>query len=197
MKNIVFVLGFLAVIAVLAVGLLTGCQMGNHNVTSQERTVEDFNGITLTGVGDVYVHPGESKRVIVTTDSNLQGRVVTTVSGNTLRISQRSGSFTSTELTIDVYLPELSEITLTGVGDFKIYAGEADNLDISLSGTGDIDAQSFQVQNIYITQSGVGTSKVWAVDTLRGSLSGVGSILYKGSPTVNINRTGVGSIRPL
>jgi len=202
MKGNVFAMAFLAV---MAVGFFTGCKMGNGNVTSQERTnvishektAEGFNEITLIGAGNVNVHPGENYRVIVTTDNNLQDRIITTVNGNTLWITQKSGSFNSTELTIDVYLPELRNISLDGAGNIKINAGEACELDLSLSGAGNIDAQNFQVQNITITHSGVGNSKIWATNTLHGNLSGVGNILYKGNPAINVKRTGVGTIKPL
>jgi len=194
MKNNVFVVVFLAV---MAVGFFTGCNMENHKAISQERTVEEFTDITLVGAGNVFVHPGEDYKVIVTTDSNLQDRVVTTVNSNTLQITQSSGSFSSTELTIDVYLPELKSISLDGAGNFKINAGAASELDLSLSGAGDIDAQNFQVKKITITHSGVGTSKIWATDTLNVNLSGAGKILYKGNPTKNVNKTGVGTIKPL
>jgi len=194
MKNNVFAAAFGAV---MAVWFFTGCEIGNHNVIRQERPAEGFTNVSLSGVGNVYVHPGENYKVIVTTDSNLQDRVVTTVNGDTLRITQRSSLFSSTELAIDVYLPELRSISLSGAGNFTVNAGEAADLDISLSGTGDIDARNFQVQNITISHSGVGTSKVWAESTLTGKLSGVGEILYKGNPAIDIKKSGVGSIKPL
>jgi len=194
MKNKVFTMAFLAVITA---GFITGCNMGNFNVISQERTAEGFNEIALTGMGNINVHPAENYKVIVTTDSNLQDRVATTVNGNTLRITQKSGSFSSTELDIDVYLPELKSISLNGAGNFNINAGEASELNISISGTGNINAQNYQVENITITHSGVGTSKIWATNTIKGNLSGVGSIFYKGNPTISVNKTGVGTIEAL
>ena len=194
MKNKVFLLAFFGI---ACVGVLTSCHMGNHIVVSQERAVQEFSGITLDGVGTVNVHSGESRRVIVTTDSNLQDRVITTVNGNTLRISQRSGSFNSTELTIDVYMPELKSISLNGAGNFYINSGNASELEFSLSGAGSIDAQNFQVQDVTIRHSGVGNAKIWATKTLNGNLSGVGNILYKGNPAINVHRLGIGSIKPL
>ena len=182
---------------IIFAGLFTGCSLGNHNVISQERAAEGFNSITLDGVGNVNVHPGKNYRVIVTTDSNLQDRVLTAVDGNNLRISQRSGSFNSTELTIDVYMPELRSISLRGAGNFKINNGSASEFDYSLSGAGNINAQSFQVQNVTINHSGTGNAKIWATNSLNGTLSGVGNILYKGNPTININKKGVGNINLL
>ena len=194
MRKNVFLLVFGGIIFA---GLLTGCSLGNNDVTSQERTAEGFNGITLEGVGNVKIHPGESYKVIVTTDSNLQNRVLTTVNGNTLHITQKSGSFSATELTIDVYMPELKSISLNGAGNFKINAGNTSELDVSLSGAGSVDAQNFEVQNITIKHSGVGNAKIWVTNSLNGTLSGVGNIQYKGNPTINVNRTGVGKINRL
>ena len=149
------------------------------------------------GGGNVTVHTGENYMVVVTTDSNLHDRVLTAVNGNTLRITQRSGSFNAKELTIDVYLPELTRISLNGAGNFTVNSGNASELTVSLFGTGNINAENFQVQNINIAHSGVGNAKIWAINSLNGTLSGVGNIRYRGSPTVNVNRTGVGDIKPL
>jgi hypothetical protein len=192
MKGNVLVLIFGAIVTL---GFFSGCDY--DSVISQERAAEGFDGIALAGAGDVNVHFSENFNVIVTTDSDLQDKVVTAVEGNTLRITQRSRSFNARELTIDVYMPELKSISLTGAGDIKINGGNASRLDIALSGAGDIKAHNFQVQNVTVKHSGVGNVKIWATNTLTGNLSGVGDILYRGSPRININRTGVGKIRPL
>jgi hypothetical protein len=194
MKSNVPVLIFGAIVLFLG---FTGCDTGNSNIVSQERTLDGFNGIKLDSAGNVNVHTGENYRVIVTTDSNLHDRVLTTVNGNILRITRRPGSFNATELTIDVYLPELTSIFLNGAGNFAVDSGNASELTLSLSGAGNIDAQNFQVQNINITHSGVGNAKIWAINSLNGTLSGVGNIRYRGNPTINVHRTGIGTIRPL
>ena len=186
---------FLLILGIIFMVFSTGC---NNGVTSQDRTVEGFHNIVLQGAGNVNIHPGENYKVIVTTDNNLQDRVVTTVNGNTLLITQRSGSsFNAKELTIDVYMPELKSISLNGAGNIKINTGNASELDFSLSGAGNIDAQNFEVQNLTIKHSGVGNAKVWATNSLNGTLSGIGNIFYKGNPTLNVNKTGIGNINRL
>ena len=190
-RNVLAFLGLMLMVVFL------GCEMGNGEVISQERNVEGFNGVKLEGVGNVNVYPGENYRVIVKTNSNLMDRVLTTVSGNILHISQKSGIFNATELTIDVYIPEITSIVLSGTGNIKVYNGNSSELSISKSGTGNIDAQDFQVQDVTINQSGTGNTKIWATNNLNGSLSGTGNIYYKGNPEINVNITGVGNIRPL
>ena len=197
MKRNLFVL---VLLVIMLVGSFVSCDMGqegNGNVVSQKRTVEGFDGITLGGAGNVNVHTGENFKVIVRTDCNLQDRVVTAVNGNTLRIDQIPGNFNASELTINVYMPELKNISLSGAGIITIIAGSTSEMNFSLSGVGNINAQDFQVENITISLSGVGNARIWATNTLDGTLSGVGNIFYKGSPAININRTGIGNIRPL
>ena len=177
--------------------IFIGCDMGNGNIKSEERTVEGFNGVKLEGVANINVYPGENYRVIVKTDSNLMDRVLTTVSGNILHISQKSGIFNATELTIDVYMPEIKSITLSGTGNIKVFNGSSPVLNITLSGTGNIDALNFKVEDITINHSGTGNSKIWAENTLNVTLSGTGNILYKGTPTITLNKTGTGNINSL
>jgi len=42
------------------------------------------------------------------------------------------------------------------------------------------------VKDVTVKLTGVGDIKVWATDTLRGSFTGFGNILYKGNPAVDI-----------
>ena len=194
MKSNVLVLVFMTIVSFLG---FTGCDIDNGNIMSQERTVEGFNGIKLDGAGNVNIHAGENFKVVVTTDSNHLDRVLTTVDGNILRITQRSGSFNAKELTIDVYLPELTSVSLSGAGNLTVKTGNASELDFSLSGAGNINAQDFEVKNVNIIHSGVGNARIWATNSLNGTLSGVGNIRYKGNPTINVNREGIGNISPL
>ena len=188
--------GFVLVFGFFTVILgITGCE--KDSVISQERAVNGFNGIGLAGIGNVNVYPGANYRVVVTTDSNLQDRVLTTVNGNTLNITQRPGPFNAEELKIDVYLPELTNISLNGAGNFTINNGSASALTLSISGAGNINAQNYQVQNVFIAHSGIGDVRVWATNSLNGTLSGIGNIRYRGNPTININKTGLGNINPL
>ncbi|MCL2289742.1 MAG: DUF2807 domain-containing protein [Bacteroidetes bacterium] len=178
---------------------LTACdKAGNGDVVSQERMANDFNGIVIDGVANVNVHSGEDYKVIVTTDINLQSKVLVEVKNNVLYIGTKSiKSFKPTKLIVDVHLPELQSINLKGVGNVKLSNGEASSLQISLSGAGGIDAQNYQVENVVINHSGVGDAKIWVTTSLSGTLSGVGDIYYKGNPIINVSVSGVGKLKKL
>ena len=188
-------------------GLLTGCIIpightihGNGKVISQQREAEDFDSVILDGVGNVNIHYSSNYKVKVTTDTNIQHLITIDVNNNILHIDENStfGGFDPTKLVIDVYMPDLKNVSLKGVGDIKVIDGDAYNCKMNLSGVGNIYAQNFEVRNVTVTLSGVGDIKTWVTKNLTGSLSGVGSILYKGSPsTVNINKSGVGDIKKM
>ena len=191
MKKIIF-------IWITSMFVLTSCVVGNGEIVRQERRVSDFNGISIEDVGDVNIRTGESYKVVVITDDNLQHYVLTEVRNNILYISIKSKKgLVRTKFVIDVQLPELHSLNLSGVGDVKISEGSAADLAITLSGVGDIDAQNYRIENATVRHSGVGDIKIWVSDSLNGSLSGVGNIRYKGNPAVSVNVSGVGKVSKL
>ena len=177
---------------------ICGCiiNLGDGNVIDQERNVQGFNSVLLSGAGDVYIFPGSEFKVVVTTDSNLQEYVTTKVKAGILYIDENSfRGFHPTKLVIDVYLPELTCVKLRGAGNIKVNDGNISDFEIVLSGAGNIDAKNFEAENVSIILSGAGDIKTWATDSLTGKLSGVGSIMYRGDPPIkDIRKTGVGSI---
>ena len=183
----------------------TSVVRGNTDMISQIRMAEGFNSIVLDGVGNVYIYPGEEHKIVVTTDSNIQGTVITYVNGNVLYIDSNSARNSYTEfqpirLQIDVYLPELQSINSRGVFNITINSGKASNLEIVTSGVGNINAENYEVESINIEASGVGNTRLWATNVLDGTITGLGNILYKGNPTIRINREnrgGIGTVRPL
>jgi len=188
---------------IIFLALLNSCIVaginGNGKVIDEDRNVKDFNGVYLEGVGEVNIYQADNFKVTVTTDSNIQDIITTKVSDNVLIIDEEHrGGFNSTKLIINVYMPELSNITLKGAGNFNVVNGKTSNLEITLKGAGNIKAQDYEVENVTINHSGAGDIKLWATKSLTGKLSGVGNIFYKGSPSnININRTGIGNLNKL
>jgi hypothetical protein len=194
MKRVIFVLFTSMLFLTSCIFSYNGIK-GDGNVVSQERTASGFYGISIDGAANVNVQHGEDYKVVVTTDNNLQEFVFVEAKNDVVHINTKSNTnLKPTKLIVDVHLPELQSINLKGVGNVKVSDGEASDLKISLSGVGNVDAQGYQVENIVITQSGVGNSKIWATNSLSGTLSGVGNISYKGNPTVNVSVSGVGKV---
>ena len=192
-----------AILAILTMIFLSGCYfggliIGNGIITKDERQIKGFDSIVLDGAASINVYTAEDFKVFVTTDSNILDIILTTVRDNTLFISERNNSSLNTSnLRIDIYLPELQSIELNGAGNIDVYHGEASYLKLKLSGAGNIDAKNYKVEKMDISLSGLGNAKVWVTGVLSGSLSGLGSIRYKGEPIKNVDVSGLGQIKPL
>jgi len=191
------------IIIVLIAGFISGCSLddkinGNGNITSTERTATGFSGVFLEGAGNINIYFSENYRVIVTTDSNIQDIVTIETKNSLLYVDEKRGNgINPTKLIIDVYLPELENITLKGAGNINIDTGNSLALSLILSGTGNIEAQNYKIENVNVILSGKGNIKTWAINNLSGNISGVGNIYYKGNPTKNVNITGIGNVKEL
>jgi len=191
------------ILAVLVAALAAGCHsewghvQGDGNIESREISARGFDSVTLSGVGNVRIRPGAYYRVVVTTDSNIQDIVTISVNGASLDIGTRRGAKSPTRLDIDVYLPELRGISLSGVGNFTVGSGETPSLEISVRGVGNVYAQDFQARAVDVRLLGVGNVEVWATDTLDGVISGIGSLRYKGNPRLGLDTGALGRVRQL
>lgn len=194
-------------LAVLFIGTVSSCRapgriLGNGNVIEQERSVRGFTGVELNGAANVNIHQSADFNVIVSTDSNIQNRIETRVRNNILRIvinanNIASGGFVPTKLTIDIYMPELTELNVNGAATVNVSGGKASNLKINLNGAATINAQDYEVNNVDVSLSGAGDVKTWAVNELNYQISGVGTIRYRGNPALSGRTNGLGKVNRL
>ncbi|MFH2055645.1 MAG: head GIN domain-containing protein [bacterium] len=83
---------------------------------------------------------------------------------------------------------------MTGVGTIAL-SGEAENMMVTHSGVGHLAAFGLKAGSARITQTGVGDSEVYVEDHLDVTITGAGSVYYKGSPEFGtITITGVGQL---
>jgi hypothetical protein len=131
-------------------------------------TASDLSALTLSGAGSIEA------------DDLRADNFETTISGagNT-----HLGNITAGRLTA----------TLSGAGDFKVSGNVADQ-EVVLTGAGSYRARDLQSHNANVRTAGAGSATVRVSDNLTAGLSGVGSIRYYGSPTVQQHRSGIGSI---
>lgn len=87
------------------------------------------------------------------------------------------------------------DIDLSGAGD--IYAGgAASDVNLILSGLGNFNAADLKSARATIDLSGMGSAVVQVEEDLDATLTGAGSIKYYGTPHVEQNVTGAGSVEP-
>ena len=131
--------------------------------------VKSLNSIETSGASDI-----EMTNTFKSTDFQIKG----------------SGA---SDLKINLECTTLS-INSSGAGDFDLQ-GSATDLKLDFSGASEIKAYSFSCQNAKIEMSGAGSARINASQTISGNLSGVGSIFYKGTPSIKeLSISGLGKI---
>ena len=89
---------------------------------------------------------------------------------------------------------KMLEVIISGAGAVKLY-GRTQVQEIDMSGAGGLEADDLISDECIIQISGVGGASINVLRKLDASVSGIGSITYKGDPIeVNTNVSGVGQI---
>ncbi len=190
-------------------------EKGSGDMQTETRDVDSFKRIKATGSFDVFITVGDKQSVNVTFDDNLLDKIETEVNGKTL-ILDSHGSYSSRRTCkIEITVPKLEYVKLSGSGDIIIDELDADffeyqlsgsgdltangkvkDLEIHLSGSGDIDTRDLIAEDVYAKVSGSGDILVYAQKSFDGKVSGSGDIVYYGNPEyVNSKISGSGSIK--
>jgi hypothetical protein len=151
----------------------------------------------------------------VRADDNLLDHVTTEVHSGKLVIGNTPGSFsTKSPMSVEVSVPALTTLLLTGSGNIVVDGVQAESLKVSLPGSGTLTGSghatrlevavggSGMVQftklvadDVRAVVSGSGSIFVTAINTLNASVSGSGAVLYTGNPSsVTKSVTGTGAI---
>jgi hypothetical protein len=182
---------------------VNGSVEGSGIAASQTRDVAPFAAVALTGADNVSIRIGKPQAVVVRGDVDVLDRVTTRVQEGRLVIGT-TGSFTSkTGMKVDLTVPSLSELSLVGNGVIAVKgidtasltvtlsgsgviraSGRASGLDVTLSGAGDVRLGALVASNVSAALDGVGRIAVTATKSLHASVSGAGSIVYGGNPSV-------------
>jgi hypothetical protein len=188
---------------------------GSGVPATQARHVAAFGGVELAGSNNVVVRVGEKQSVVVRADDNLLGRVTTKVQSGKLVIANTPGGFTTkSPMSVEVGVPTLDALTLTGSGNIVVTgidaeslevtlpgsgtltgSGTATRLDVAVGGSGSVQFTRLVANDVRAAVSGSGSIFVTATMTLDASVSGSGAILYAGGPQdVTKSVTGSGAI---
>ena len=195
---------------------------GPIQAQSQTRTVPPFSSIVLDGIGTVRIHKGP-QAVILTMDEKLFDLFETNVKQDTLYLGFSCKGFlknwrllhTVGKCEIDITVPEIEAITLNGAGSFLADAFDQKALSITVNGAGTIEIQKGSVSTLRLTCNGAakldtkdmvaeqcdikisGSSQisVFVQQLLKVSITGLGTVTYRGNPEISQHISGAGTIR--
>jgi Putative auto-transporter adhesin, head GIN domain len=187
---------------------------GSGVAAAATRHPAPFQRVDLAGANSVTVHVGGRQTVVLHGDRNLLPLITTEVHGDTLVIGQSAGFSTRRPMRVEIGVPALDSVTLSGSGVLVLdglhgrrltvgvpgsgvltAAGSVTTLEASLGGSGDVQLQGLTARDVTAVVSGSGRLAVDATGSLDASVTGSGLILYSGDPaTVNKSVSGSGAI---
>ena len=190
------------------------CILGQGSITSESRTLANFNSINTTIFAEILLTQGPLADVVIEGQQNIIDQILTEVVNNELRITLNRCVNIAQAVKVHITIPEISKLTLTGSGDiiaqndfdlsdlnvtltgagnFNL-RGMSTNLDVILTGVGDVNAFDLETDVCDVRITGVGDTEVFVNNELNVTITGTGSVYYKGSPSITSSITGVGSV---
>ena len=202
------------VVALLARGRLTGSGVqGSGVAATQSRALATFGSLDLAGSNNVTVAVGGRQSVVVHADSNLLRYVTTRVVSGTLVIGTTGSFTTKSPMSVEVSVPSLAAVTLSGSGQIAVtgidaprltvtlpgsgalYAsGTVTRLDVTLGGSGLAQLDNLAARDVHAVVAGSGLIRVTATADLNAAVTGSGAIVYSGNPQVTSSVTGSGAV---
>ncbi|MCL2105835.1 MAG: DUF2807 domain-containing protein [Oscillospiraceae bacterium] len=197
----------------------SGPPQGLEFTAEGAKALPAFHALQVSGLADITLHTGTEGeyRAVLRGGSNAENLRIS-VRGGTLHIANRRGTWfwpSSVKHTIDIYCPEIKDISLSGAGNIYLektakaagftahisgagtIQGEVDceRLKVSLSGAGSfkISGQCAQA-DISLSGAGAFEGKELVAQDARVSVSGVGSVYIYTEKTLDARLSGVGNI---
>ncbi len=126
------------------------------------------------------------------TDLHIEGGAKLETKGyldlNDFDIHVEGGAKIEMELKVD-------ELDVLGEGGVSFdFTGVANRVDARISGAGHFDADELKAKDVIVEIEGVGAGSVYATETLKAIIEGIGKIKYKGEPDVEKHIGGIGFV---
>ena len=118
------------------------CTIGSGNVISQDRSDGEFNSISLSGQGILYLTQGNENDIKIEAEDNIMPLIESYVENNKLIIRHAPFQCIRPTKPIKIYISfqDLNSISISGSGEIiSQNTLELDTLDISISGSGKIN----------------------------------------------------------
>lgn len=115
---------------------------GEGPLVEKEFAKDAFRDVELDGSFNVNITQGAQQNVVVNGQENIIEKLKMDVLDGVLYLSLEPGNYMNYELEVDLTMPRLQTVVLSGSGDIKLgtFVG-LDELKISLDGSGDIESE--------------------------------------------------------
>jgi hypothetical protein len=170
--------------------------VGTGPVITGNIVTAPFTSLDLEGVANVYIETGREQSITFTAYKNILAHMEGRVAGDRLivRFTDDVRVSSDKEIRVDITIPEMNKVTLSGVGNFYLKGPTQESLDLELNGVGNIDAFNLPVYIGIVEMNGTGNVKIRAKDRLEVDIDGLGNVYYQGSPELHIDISGLGEV---
>ncbi len=169
---------------------------GNGYVKELTFDVAEFEIVDLEGVANVYIETGLDQQVSIEAYENILTYIVVEVVGDELiiRFKENLSVNSDEEIRVDISMPEIKGVTLSGVGNFYLSGPPQESLSIEIDGVGNIEAYDLPVYNGITEINGTGNIEIRAKDTLSVDIDGLGNVYYRDYPRIYVDISGLGEV---
>jgi Putative auto-transporter adhesin, head GIN domain len=146
-----------ALLAASGCGAVGGVR-GSGVMESEEREVEGFTGVRVTGSGDVRVRQTGTESLTVSAEDNILPLLVTEVRSGVLEIGFRDGvSVRTTEpVLVAVTVDALDLVETSGSATIVVESLDTDDLALLTSGSGDLSVEELSAVDVTASTTGSG-----------------------------------------
>lgn len=149
----------LAVLALSACGAAFDGPPGERG--TEARDVTGARGIVLDGYGRLNIATGDEASLTITAGENVRADITSEVREGILYLDlDRRGWANTGDITYNLKLPEVTEITVKGAGDVNAALTPTSSLDLRVQGAGDVEVRSIDVEDLIVEVEGAGSVHV-------------------------------------
>lgn len=190
---------------------------GNGNVTTETRTIKNFDAVSVGGSFDVVLVDGNEGKLTIEGEENILPYLETKVEGGTLKINFKNNTNIRTTKRFIVTVPfeDIESVSLGGSGDVKVKKTiSANNISFNIGGSGiitaDVNGETVKTaiggsgdikltgksENLKISIGGSGNIKAYGLktQTIKASVAGSGDIYITVSNKIKATVVGSGNI---
>ena len=179
----------------------------------QTREIAPFTSISTEGAFTIQIVCQKDLRLEVEGDDNVLPLVSSEVSGNVLRLSNKSGYSVNEPVTFKISVPNIEGISVNGAGKIEIVglknerleidangapainvSGSTQAIDIEVNGAAKIDTHNLRAARAIVDSRGVSKVDLGISDQLDVTVSGPSQVTYRGDPVVNKTINGPGKV---
>lgn len=181
--------------------ILSSCNYttGQGPVVERGFALDAFQGVEMEGSFNVNIKQGTQQNVVVAGNENIIDKLKMEVMDGVLYLSLEPGSYFNYELEVNLTMPTVSRVVLSGSADIEVgtFVGLGD-LDVFLEGSGDIESDGVLevkgVANIELDGSG-DIDLMMKADEVNAELDGSGDIDLAGTTNkLKVSLDGSGDI---